>query len=197
MSNPMTSELHSEIDRQIYLLHRTRSVFPRLGQELVGQKQFDSPDYYKQLGFNATFDVAEGISQEFVDGFFEIGHWINENFLLRVWAVLESHKIVGNTVKIDKTLDGWENVELLRRLRNKVGHGSGLYDPEDPDKKMLWDMIVGHYKLQPGYSYLEVDKYPIGVKQVLVPMAEGCKKYVTAFVEKNHAGNAAGTSQKP
>ena len=50
-----------EIDRQIYLLHRTRSVFPRLGQELVGPKEFESPDYYKQLGFNATVEVPKGI----------------------------------------------------------------------------------------------------------------------------------------
>jgi hypothetical protein len=150
MSIAVTDEVHAEIDRQIYLLHRTRSVFPRLEQELVGQQEFESPDYYKRLGFKASFEVPEGISQEFVDGFFEVGHWINENFLLRLWAVLESRKSVGNTIKIDKTLDGWENVELLRRLRNKVGHGSGEYDPDDPDKQMLWEMIVWHYKLQPG-----------------------------------------------
>lgn len=53
---------------------------------------------------------------------------------------------------------------------------------------MLWEMIVGYYKLQPGYSYLEVDKYPIGVKQVLVPMAEGCKKYVAAKCQPGSAG---------
>jgi hypothetical protein len=73
-----------------------------------------------------------------------------------------------------------------------VGHGSGVYDPEDPDKTMLWEMIVGYYNLQPGYSYLsylEVDKYPIGVKQVLVPMAEGCKKYVAAKCQPGSAGH--------
>lgn len=83
MSIAVTDEVHAEIDRQIYLLHRTRSVFPRLEQELVGQQEFESPDYYKRLGFKASFEVPEGISQEFVDGFFEVGHWINENFLLR------------------------------------------------------------------------------------------------------------------
>src|SRR5688572_31484394 len=82
----------------------------------------------------------------------------------------------------------WQDVELVRRLRNKIGHGSGNYDPNDKDKKKLFDSIVDYYKVPQGYSYFDVEKYPIGIKQVLVPMAHGCKTYAAAYLEVKKGG---------
>jgi hypothetical protein len=41
---------------------------------------------------------------------------------------------------------------------------------------MTPDFIDGLFEVPEGYSQLEVEKHPIGVGRVLVPMAQGCKK---------------------
>lgn len=46
----------------------------------------------------------------------EIGHWINENVVVRLCAILQSHSILSEKVSIDKSIDGWKEVDLLRRL---------------------------------------------------------------------------------
>jgi len=55
------------------------------------------------------------------------------------------------------------------------------------EKKKLFDAIVQYYNVPEGSSYFEVEKYPIGVGQVLVPMAQGCKRHTVAFVAAKSA----------
>ncbi len=172
----------AEIDRQVDFLHRCRSVFPRLHQGMAGQTEFSAPEYYRKLGYDVSVKLSEPMTEEFIDGLFELGHWLNENFVTRLWAILESNGIVAKTTKIDQNLANWRDVDLLRRLRNRIGHGSGTYDPANADKKKLFDAIVDYYKVPEGYSYFEIEKYPIGVGRVLVPMANGCKTYAAGVV---------------
>jgi hypothetical protein len=178
----VADDVATEIDRQVDFLHRCRSVFPRLHKNMAGQTEFSAPDYYQQLGYNVSVKLPAPMTPEFIEGVFELGHWLNENFVTRLWAILESNHVVSRTSKIDQGLANWRDVDLLRRLRNKIGHGSGAYEPGDADKKKLFDAIVQYYNVPQGYSYFEVEKYPIGVGQVLVPMAQGCKTYAAAFV---------------
>jgi hypothetical protein len=191
----VADDVGAEIDRQVEFLHRCRSVFPRLQSNMAGQTEFEAPQYYRQLGYNVSVKLAQPMTAEFIDGLFELGHWLNENFVTRLWAILESNQIVSKTSKIDQGLENWRDVDLLRRLRNKIGHGSGAYDPADAEKKKLFDAIVQHYNVPGGYSYFEVEKYPIGVGQVLVPMAQGCKKYTAAATTAKEAAPSAQKGQ--
>ncbi len=116
---------------------------------------------------------------EFINGLNEIAHWINENFVLRLYAVLESHGLFKNG--IDKGVAGHDEMEILRRLRNKIGHGSGKYDPEDADKRKLHERLVNHFGIDPKTYLEDHTKYPLAVGQVLVPLAEACKTYAIAI----------------
>ena len=91
----VADDVAAEIDRQVDILHRCRSVFPRLHQDMVGQTEFEAPEYYRQLGYNVSVKVSQPMTPEFIDGLFEMGHWLNENFVTRLWAILESNGIVG------------------------------------------------------------------------------------------------------
>jgi hypothetical protein len=171
--------IEAEIDEQIEFLHRSRSVFPRLGHHLVGKSKFEAPPYYRQLGFNVEVELGSPMTCEFIDGLNDIAHWINENFVLRLFAVLASHGLFdGTPIRID--VDGHEEMDILRRLRNKIGHGSGRYDPTDADKKKLYDRLVQHFKVDPKAYLEDTSKYPLAVGQVLVPLAEACKRYAVA-----------------
>jgi hypothetical protein len=82
-------------------------------------------------------------------------------------------------LSVDQNLPGYDEMDIVRRLRNMIGHGSE-YDAADSGKKKLYDRVVAHFNVQ-SESYLQdAEKYPIAVGQVLVPMAHGCKAYVQA-----------------
>jgi len=150
-----------------------------LGTHLVGQQTFEAPEYYRQHGHDVAVTLPEPMTAEFIDDLNNLAHWLNENFVLRLYAVLESKGLFRKG--INQQLDGHEEMDITRRLRNIVGHG-GLDDPDDADKKKLYDRIVQHFKVN-SESYLDDPTvYPLGVGQVLVPLAEGCKRYVLAVV---------------
>lgn len=165
----------AEIDDQISHLHRTRSVFPRLGRHLAGSTCFEAPAYYRQLGLHVQVELEQPMTVEFIDGLNEIAHWINENFVLRLYAVLESHGLFQQGIRDD--VAGHDEMDILRRLRNKIGHGSGKYDPTDTDKRKLYERLVNHFGVDPQTYLEDATKYPLAVSQVLVPLAKACKDY--------------------
>ncbi len=168
-----------DIDEQVDRLLRARSVFPRLARHLAGATGFEAPEYYRQLGLHVQVQLEQPMTVAFIDGLNDIAHWINENFVLRLYAVLDSHGFYKD--KIDTSIEGHVEVDLLRRLRNKIGHGSGRYDPLDSDKRKLYETLVAHFSIEP-HAYLEdTTKYPLAVGQVLVPLARKCEAYAKAM----------------
>ena len=171
-----------QIDREVDYLHQCRSVFPRLDKSMVGRKEFQAPEYYRGLGYSTVVKLSEPMTAAFIDNMFELGNWLNESFIVRLHGVMEANGLIGKTTGIDQVCDGWEEVDLMRRLRREIAHGSSGYDKDDPKKVKLYERIVDHFQLPNDYSYLEVEKYPIGVGSVLVPMSEGCKRYAAAAI---------------
>jgi hypothetical protein len=177
MAKKPVDQVLAEIDRQVAFLVRCRAVFPRLARHLVGQTSFDAPPYYRQHGHDVEVQLAEPMTEEFIDDLNRLAHWLNENFILRLWAVLDSNGFYKPGIE---AIAGQDEMDITRRLRNMIGHG-GFYDPDDRDKKRLYDRIVQHFHVD-SQSYIDDPTvYPLGVAQVLVPLAGGCKRYVVAF----------------
>jgi len=42
------------------------------------------------LGYDVSVKLSAPMTAEFINGLFEMGHWLNENFVIRLWAILES-----------------------------------------------------------------------------------------------------------
>lgn len=112
----MQDDVAAQVEAQIAFLHRCRSVFPTLRPELVGQSGFDTARYYQTLGLGMSFRFSSPMTPEFIQQFNALGHWINQNFVLRLYAVLESNQLISDKIRI-KPVDGNEEVDILRRLR--------------------------------------------------------------------------------
>jgi hypothetical protein len=166
-----------QIDEQIQYLHRVRSLFPRLSTELVGHTEFSTPPYYGNMGLGVWFRFTSPLTSEFITEFNDLAHWINQNFVLRLYAVLESNGLISPIIRIRPDIEGHDEVDILRRLRNSVGHGSGRYDPTDPDKRQLFQRIVAHFDLDVGEDSERGGQYPLSISEVLIPLAEGCRRY--------------------
>jgi hypothetical protein len=151
MTNRNFTAVTAQIDVQIGFLVRCRSVFPRLGRHLVGERVFKAPEYYRQHGHNVVVELPEPMTPDFINGLNSLAHWLNESFVLRLFAVLESHALFTKGIRHD--LDGHDEMDITRRLRNMIGHG-GLYDPTDSAKKKLYDRIVQYFQVDPGVTLM-------------------------------------------
>lgn len=174
----MSSDILSQIEAQLSKLLSTRAVFPHMKENLIGARNCRTAPFYQHHGFDITFTFAAPLTAERIDEINEIGHWINQNYVVRLCALLESYGVISKTEPINTELDGHEEVDILRRLRNEFAHTAGWYDPTDPEERRLRDRIIEHFSLNAENHPELRGKFPIPIDEVLVPLTEGCKRYV-------------------
>lgn len=160
-------------------MRRVRSVFPYLDENAIGKKTFNTAPYFKNLGLNVTFEFNQELERGDVDMINSIGHWINQNYIIRIYSLLEANEILSDEKKIDQKIDGWKEVDLIRRLRHKFAHSSGRYNPQNKDSKKLYEEIVSHFNLTGVKASEEATEFPLSIDKVLEPLTEGCKKYIS------------------
>ena len=135
--------------------------------------------YYIKQGFDITFVFSEGVSAEGIDRINEIGHWISQNFVVRLCALLESFSVLSNKISIDFNLDGANHVNIVRRLRHNFAHSSGRFHPNDSDHQKTMKLMQDYL----GISIENLSAWPLAIDTVLEPLFEGCKEYAKNKLE--------------
>ena len=107
------------------------------------------------------------------------GHWINEAFVLRLYAVLEAHGVVGNNKRIDYSLPHADTIDLCRRLRHEIGHSTG--DVGDVDTRKLDKRLRQHFNLGDVDSLFH-GKFLLPKDRVLRPMFVQSLNYCEALL---------------
>ena len=168
--------LIEQINKQFEYLLSLRS-------SLIGESIFRTAPYYSNKGFDVHFNFGRKLLQEDIERIISIGHWVNQNYIIRICSLLEANKIIPkeNDSKIDQAIDGWEEVDLVRRLRNQFAHSSGRYNSNDTEEKKLYERIVTHFKVSLAKDSSEATEFPIPIDVVPEPLTEGCKKYIKSY----------------
>lgn len=172
----MKSELDNILDEMDVLwenLNQNRGYFPCVDDSSVGTTTLLTPPYYRNQGINIEHTFKEPLSVEKKDQMLRIGHWINENFIIRLCALMESYHMLSSSIKIDFTLDGTEQLNIVRRLRNRFAHSSGRYNPDDPDDLTTMKLMGKHLSI----SIDGRDAWPLAIDTVLEKLLDGCRKY--------------------
>ena len=109
------------------------------------------------------------------------GHWINEAFVVRLWAIMDSHHFVQT---IDQTVEGWKMVDICRRLRHQIAHATGQVRSTESTKlqaKMREVFGLGDQKsIFEGMFILSKDT-------VLRPMYAACRTYCAEMLARRSA----------
>ena len=87
-SQQKSQSIIEEIDALENIYLRCRSVFPTLTQELVGHREFTTAPYYLRRGFMAQIQTESPITSEFIEHNRQLGKWINENVIIRLYGIL-------------------------------------------------------------------------------------------------------------
>jgi hypothetical protein len=174
MDLELKTNLLTEMDILWTNLVNCRAHFPYVTEDLVGQTTVATAPYYINRGFGISFNFSDGLTRQAIQRINEIGRWINQNFVVRLYALLESHHIVSNEIKIDQSIQGWEELDLVRRLRNYFAHSSGEFNPEKEEHQETMEKLVSHLNLDVN----DLKDFPLDIDKVLEPLFVGCKKYV-------------------
>jgi hypothetical protein len=153
-----------------------RGHFPYAPDTAVGAQVAETPPYYRQFGIHLAFHFDQRLTRDDIARMNAIGHWLNQNFVVRLCALLESRGVISEQTSIKHDLRGAAQLDLVRRLRNKFAHSSGKYDPTDAEQKKLLGKMG---------KVLEIDvstaqDFPLAIDEVLEPLFNGCKAYVQA-----------------
>lgn len=175
-----TREVLQHVDFLNSLLLESRAVFPTLGADSIGQRMFRTAPYYQSRGFDAQIQLREPISAEFIQRHRQLGRWINENALIRLYGVLHYH---GFFTKLASELPGYPEMDLLRRLRNTLTKTPLNYRPHDPDNVKLREVVIERFNLKDEDAQEEI---PLPINKVIEPLIEGCRRYIVAWTEAHN-----------
>ena len=98
--------------------------------------------------------------------------------------MLESYNIVSENTRIDKSFKGHEELDILRRLRNKLAHIPGRYNPEKPEERKLCRRMVDYFDIEKPEAEHEATRLPTSIKKVIEPITRGCMESVKAYRKK-------------
>jgi hypothetical protein len=163
----------ADIKELLEILRRLREMFPSMKDDMIGK------DKFRTAGSDVTYVFSRPLKKPDIDSFNAVGHWVNESFIVRLFASLQGNHIVSGP--IDRKLSGGEHVNIVKRLRDKIAHKScrNNYNPSDNEEKKLFHDIVNLYKIK-GVDPERASQYPLSIDTVLLPMTEGCIAYVQA-----------------
>jgi len=166
-------KMFNEID-QIYTIFRySRSSCPYIDPKYEGQAisvPFNLPG-----GIQTIITYKDPLTKEFISFNNKVGHFTNQNFIIRLYALLEYYQIIGNNIKIDFNLTGAYELDILRRLRKYFSHRSGPYNKADQQQVELYNTLIKQFNL----GKIDSEDYPISIDTVITPMVKKIKEYVS------------------
>ncbi len=179
MSSSKKNITITEIKKQIEVLNEifrdSRAYYPYIPDEFVGKSpEFTFNKAYTKVyySYNHTITKEEQLYNN------KIAHFLNQNFIVRLYAVLQYFGIYDN---IDSTLTGYYELDILKRLRNKFGHGIGHYNKNNSKDKKLMKDIVNYFPLEKK----EYSDFPINIDIVIGKIITASKQYCEAMFKKS------------
>jgi hypothetical protein len=166
-------ELINDMDDLWNNFLQVRATHPYMRPTHVGLTSYESAPYYKIKGLNFKVQFDKPLTIEDVERLNGLGYWINQSVIVRLYALLEYYGVVSETIRINTELDGHEELDILRRLRQYFAH-TGRYNETDKEQKKLFDRIVSHFKLM---TY-DKDRFPISIDTVIEVIYKKVKKYI-------------------
>ena len=152
------------------MFFNSRSLCVYLPEKMIGREYFAPGTFYCATSPYNYVQLKVPLSEQVRSEHNRIAAWTNENFFIRLWAILASH---GFTKPIRSGIRGSAEVKLLKKLREHFAHGSGQYDKRKQEHRNL------HKELRKLFTVPdEHDGIPTNIDTVLEPMYKRCLDYV-------------------
>lgn len=174
------TEILKELDELMLKLKNTRAYFPFIPASLKGESEIKTGEFYAKSGFPVLIKFDKPLTGEQIEKNNELGHFINQNFVVRLYAMLETYlqlKDKDITKKLDQYSRGYHEIIILKRLRNVFAHeAGGNYDPTNKE----YDH-VGLAKMMDEHLHVGLptdNHFILSIDAVLVQLFNESRAYV-------------------
>ena len=179
MSKASSDEIVLEMEHLRGMFRNCRAYFPFVSEANLGQQVIETAPYYINAGYRLVIIFDRPLDMESIQRINELIIWENQNFVIRLYALLNARGVVSDKKSINQILPGWYDIDLIRRLRNPLAHSSGRYNKNNSVHRKLRADIIKHLNLSNP-----LDGFPLAIDTVLDRLFDGCLKYVRARAEQ-------------
>lgn len=180
---PDSADVFKEMEALYHKYMILRAHFPYTNEGMIGKRKLSTAPLYKNaLEMDIIFDFGKPLSAEDVKSINEIGGFLNENIIIRLCALLEEHKVLRSDTEVDRAIDGFEAVNLLKKLRNAFAHSLGRPDAKNPNHRALFRHLNKYLKLNEEIETAE--HFPNSIDTVIIPLFKGCQRYADGVLRK-------------
>lgn len=159
-------EIVNEIRLLELMVRHTHSNYPLIEESHIDQV----PILRFSVGDNIIYSNYEKpITKEFRDLNNNIAQFHNQNFLVRLYSVLNNYQVFQNFKPAD-----CPELKILKDLRNIFGHSLGNYNKEDSDQRNLMRRIIKIFHLEDK----EYDDFPISIDTIINQIIKASINYV-------------------
>lgn len=149
----------------------TRAVFTANFRNATAS--YTTPSFYTDRGIKFEIGMPVERSPTFLRAQRGISYWHNQNFVIRLFGILDKYGVIRYGVLNDSDVN-----KLIKRLRNKLGaHNTGRSLTDKADLREATKIINRLY--DKNVNLEQVTEYAIAIDKVLEPM----KNQVIEFVK--------------
>jgi hypothetical protein len=175
-SREQIEEICEEVERQWEYHFIARAAFPANILQVI--PEYESSPYHIQHGAQMNVRVPVPLSPLMARGLEGIGHWLNQNYIVRLFGILAEYQVItaGKQAKNPST-------RILASLRPKVGaHSRGYRNPESGKVRKLTQLIQEH--LDSSVLPDDVRHFNLSIHPVLQTLKEHCVTFVRSLEGK-------------
>lgn len=163
-------ELCDEIEVQWECHLMSRAVFN--SSYFPNQRVYKTPNFYSKHGLEFKIEILNTDSITFKRASERIRVWLNQNYIIRLFGILDSKKLIEYGIKNDVKV-----IKLVKLLRNNIGaHSTGKrvsnYNYLKNATLLINDLFERNINIE------EVKSYTLSIDTVLFPMKEKCIDFI-------------------
>lgn len=182
MKSKSVNELILKIDELFQIHLSQRGILQYVSDKHVGQNQISWGSKVTSSWFDITFKFQNTISETTRSELNRISEYMNQNFIVRLHALLEYEGIKDTKSKIDIEISGHEILQILHELRKEFAHKTGKFNPENKDSVRLRHRLFKTFDINSEESL--PDQFPLDKNRVIKPIVDGIKLYINGYWEK-------------
>ena len=183
----MKSKTLDELLEKIDALHKmhlsTRGILQYISKDKIGKSELNWRSNTNSGLIDIRFSFRNPMTEESRIELNRLSEFMNQNFIVRLHSFLEYEEIKSEKIQIDKSLRGYEMIEIIHFLRKQYAHRHGDFDPSDSTSVTLRNRLFKEFNIRPEESL--PNQFPLDKNRVIKPIVTGTKSYITEFWKKN------------
>lgn len=164
--------LYNDMDELWQKFLKAKAYFPYLNESAIGKNSLGSSDFDQMFGISMWLKFSKNLTKREIEDINEIGYYINQNFIVRLFALLQSYGVTDDLPNF-KNYKYYEYIEVLTLLRNCFAHSSGFYNPANRNHRKAIEKIKELF----GVEQIKEDWFPIPKDRVIFKIFSGVKEF--------------------